>query len=61
MLVKTISGKYGRINRKERSGLRVKVLMLNENLHPLRKKGEKVYEFYRPYKLIYNPEITIKL
>lgn len=61
MLVKTISRKYGRINRKERSGLRVKVLMLNENLHPLRGKGEKVYEFYKPYEIIYNPEITIKL
>lgn len=61
MLVKTISGKYGRIQKDNKGHLNIKVLMLNENLHPLRAKGQKVYEFHRLYELIFKPEVIIQL
>lgn len=61
MLVKTISGKYGRISKDQPGNINVKVMMLDNNLFPVMKYGKKVYEYFKPYELIYRPEIIVKL
>ena len=44
MLVKTINGKLGRITKPNKSAgnLKVKVMILNENMHPIYKGNEPV-------------------
>lgn len=57
MLVKTPTGKYGRITRAEPGSLKIKVQILDENLYPLK----NVYEYHKANELIYRPEIIVKL
>lgn len=57
MLVKTKTGKYGRISKGEIGNLNIKVNILNENMHPL--KG--VYEIHKATDLIYRPEVIVMI
>ncbi len=65
MIVKTLDGKVGRIekiNRTHRLGtLKVPVTILNKNLHPVRKgNNEKAIEFHRACDLNYNIKIIVE-
>lgn len=61
MLVKTNTGKLGRTSKGEKGYIRVKVVILNENLHPLKNRyGDTVIEYYDARDLIYNPKIIIE-
>lgn len=63
MLVKTINGKLGRITKPNKSAgnLKVKVMILNENMHPIYKGNEPVYEYHFIYDLIFRPKIIVNL
>lgn len=61
MIVKTNCGKVGRIARGDRGNLKIKVEILNENLHPMRdRKGNTVIEYFHSFDLIYNPKIIVE-
>ncbi len=61
MLVKTLNGEYGRCHPVFKGGLRVAVTMLDENLFTKYDKGKPVIQYFKPYELIYRPEIIVKL
>lgn len=61
MLVKTLHGKYGRINTRIKGGLKLPVTILNDNLFTKYKNGKPVIEYLKPYELIYRPKVIVKL
>lgn len=64
MIVKTKRGQLGRISKpdkKDSGNLKVKVMILNENMHPIYKGNEPVYEYHFIYDLIFRPKIIVNL